>query len=107
MWDILWKFFGSIFRPFADKWSKGILWQLLPRTPTAPSTASTPATASSDDASRKEMDGIIQPIGRKEAKRNVKVVAEDPMLEVMTKELFILGDDQRVAYLRDNKGKGQ
>jgi len=53
------------------------------------------------------MDGIIQPIGRKEAKRNVKVVAEDPMLKVMTKELFILGDDQRVAYLRDNKGKGQ
>ena len=37
------------------------------------------------------MGGIIQLIGRKPTQRKAKAVVEDSMLEVMTKELSILG----------------
>ena len=38
-----------------------------------------------------EVGEIIPPIGRKATKRKAKPVAEDPIVEVMTKELLILG----------------
>jgi len=38
-----------------------------------------------------EVGGIIQPIARKALKTKAKAVAEDLMVEVITKELYILG----------------
>jgi len=62
-----------------------------PGTPGTPSTPSTPINVDSDDTSTTKVGGIIQPIGRKASKRKAKAVAEDPMVEMMTKELSILG----------------
>jgi len=62
-----------------------------PRAPSSPSTPNTLRTVDSDDTSTNEVGGIIQPIERKAVKRKVTAVAEDLMVEMMTKELSILG----------------
>jgi len=45
----------------------------------------------SDDTKTIEVGGIIRPMGRKAAKRKAKAQADDPVVEVLTKELSILG----------------
>ena len=56
-----------------------------------PSTLGTPINVDSDDTPTTKVDGIIRPMGRKAAKRKAKAQSEDPMEEVMMKELSILG----------------
>jgi len=48
------------------------------------------ATTGSDDTPINKVGGLIRPIRRKVVKKKAKAVAEDPMLELMTKEFSIL-----------------
>ena len=51
-----------------------------------------PINLDSDDTPTTEVGGIIQSMGRKKAaKRKAKAQADDPLVEVMTKDLSILG----------------
>ena len=59
-------------------------------TPGTPSTPCTPVNVNSDETLTTKVGGIIRPMGRKAAKRKAKAAAEDPMVEVMMKELSIL-----------------
>jgi len=81
----------SIFETSEDKQVGRSLWYLFPLNTRTPSTFGTPVNVDSDDTPTTEVGGIIRPMGRKAAKRKVKAVVEDPMVEVMTKELSILG----------------
>jgi len=67
--------------------------------PGTPSTPSTPINLDSDDTPTTEVGGIIRPMGRKAAKRKAKAQVDDPLVEVMTKELSTLGSTK----LKDNE----
>jgi len=81
--------------------------------PGTPSTPSTPVNLDSDDTPTIEVGGIIRPMGRKAAKRKAKAQANDPLVEVMTKELSILGstklkDSETIArYVATQESKVQ
>jgi len=59
--------------------------------PGTPSTPTTPINLDSDDTPIFEVGGIVRPMGRKPAKRKAKAQVPDPAVEVLTKELSILG----------------
>ena len=59
--------------------------------PVTPSTPTTPINLDSDDTPTCEVGGIIRPIGKKAAKRKAKAQTDDPLVEVLSKELSILG----------------
>ena len=59
--------------------------------PVTPSTPTTPINLDSDDTPTFEVGGIVRPMGRKAAKRKAKAQAPDLVVEVLTKELSILG----------------
>ena len=59
--------------------------------PATPSTPATPINLDSDDTPTVEVGGIVRPMGRKTAKRKVKAQAPNPVVEVLSKELSILG----------------
>ena len=59
--------------------------------PGTPSTPSTPINLDSDDTPTTKVGGIIRPMGTKVAKRKAKAQDDNPLVEVMTKELSILG----------------
>ena len=65
-------------------------WYFVSSTPCTPIT---PASRhyGSEDTPIKEVRGLICPIGRKTANRQGKVVVQEPILVLMTKELFVLG----------------
>ena len=65
-----------------------------PGTPSTPSIRDTQVTISSDDTQIYEVGGLVRPAGRTTTKRKAKAVAEDSMLEVMTKEFSILGQQR-------------
>jgi len=56
-----------------------------------PSTPTTPINLDSDDTPTVEVGGIVRPMGRKTAKRKANAQAPNPVVEVLTKELPILG----------------
>jgi len=59
--------------------------------PSAPSTPETPLTSitpGSEDTSTEEEGGLLHLIGRKVAQRKAKEKVEDPILDIMTKELL-------------------
>jgi len=70
---------------------RGYSDNFAPNTSGSISTPGTSGTIDSDDTPMHKVGGIIRSIGRKAPKRKAKAVAEDLMVEVMTKELFILG----------------
>ena len=78
--------------------------------PGTPSTRTTAINLDSDDTPTFEVGGIVRPMGRKAAKRKAKAQALDPVVEVLTKELSILGStklkesDAFPKYIED---KGQ
>jgi len=63
----------------------------FPGTPARPSTPGTPGNVDSDDNPTTEVGGIIRPMEEKPRRERRRAVAEEPMVEVMTKELSILG----------------
>ena len=62
--------------------------------PRTPSTPTTPINLDSDDIPTFEAGGIIRPMGKKAAKRKAKAQADDPVIEVLTKELSSLGSSK-------------
>ena len=62
--------------------------------PGTPSIPTTPINLDSDDTPTVEVGGIIRPMGKKAAKRKAKAQANDPVVEVLTKELSILGSSK-------------
>jgi len=66
--------------------------------PRTPSTPTTPINLDNDDTLTIEVGGIIRPMGKKAAKRKAKAQANDPVVEVLTKELSIL----RSTKLKDS-----
>ena len=81
------------------------LWKLLPNwlrinelggrsessSPMTPSTPTTPINLDSDDTLIVEVGGIVRPMGRKTAKRKAKAQVPNPVVEVLSKDLSILG----------------
>ena len=59
--------------------------------PGTPSTPTTPINLDSDDTPIIEVFGIILPMGRKPTKGKAKAQADDSVVEVLIKELSILG----------------
>ena len=59
--------------------------------PGTPSTPATPINHDSDETPTFVSGGIVQPMGQKAAKRKAKVQANDPVGDVLSKELAILG----------------
>ena len=57
-----------------------------PSTPSTPGTSSTPIAPGSEDTPT-EGGGLLRPIRRKAAKRKVKEKVEDPVLDILSKEL--------------------
>jgi len=56
-------------------------------TPTTPVTPSSPINSGSEDTPTKKEGGLLCPIGRKAAKRKAKEKVEDPVLDIISKEL--------------------
>jgi len=69
---------------------RGYSHSSTPGTPDSPNTSNTQGNVDSDDIPTDQVGGIIWLIRRKVVKKKVKAVAEDPIVEVMTKKLSIL-----------------
>ena len=62
--------------------------------PGTPSTPNTPINLDSDDTPTFEVGGIVRPMGQKAAKRKAKAKTDDPLTEVISKELSFLGSSR-------------